>query len=140
LGNLEASRDWGFAGDYVDAMWRMLQADEPDDYVIATGETHSVRQFCELAFQIAERPVEWRGAGVAEVAVDRAGSEVVRIDPRYFRPAEVDCLHGDASYARQKLRWKPTVSFPELVKLMVEADWQMEIGGAHAARQSSGGK
>jgi GDPmannose 4,6-dehydratase len=140
LGNLEARRDWGFAGDYVEAMWRMLQADEPDDYVIATGETHSVREFCELAFQVADWPITWRGSGLAEVAVDRAGNEVVRIDPRYFRPAEVDCLQGDASYARAKLGWQPTVSFPELVRLMVEADAELEnSSGQRVTRQPRGG-
>jgi GDPmannose 4,6-dehydratase len=141
LGNLEARRDWGFAGDYVDAMWRMLQADEPDDYVIATGETHSVREFCELAFQIADIPIAWQGSGPAEIAVDRTGKERVRIDPRYFRPAEVDCLQGDASFARHKLGWQPTVSFPELVRLMVEADAKLERGaGDENMRQLRGAK
>ncbi len=122
LGNLSARRDWGFAGDYVEAMWLMLQADEPDDYVIATGETHSVREFCELAFELAGMPLEWRGNGLEEVGVDAQGKERVRVDPRYFRPAEVDALQGDASYARSKLGWKPTVGFSELVRLMVESD------------------
>ena len=122
LGNLAARRDWGFAGDYVEAMWLMMQADEPDDYVIATGETHSVREFCELAFELAGMPIAWRGKGVEEVGVDAQGIVRVRIDPRYFRPAEVDALEGDASYARKKLGWKPTVSFTELVRMMVEAD------------------
>lgn len=132
LGNLDACRDWGFAGDFVDAMWRMLQADEPDDYVIATGETRSVREFCELAFEIAGIPIDWHGTGQDLVAVDRQGSARVRIDPRYFRPAEVDSLRGDATYARQKLSWQPTVSFAELVRLMVEADI--------AAEASAGGR
>jgi GDPmannose 4,6-dehydratase len=122
LGNLEARRDWGFAGDYVEAMWRMIEADEPDDYVIATGETHSVREFCELAFQEAGIPITWRGNGLAETAADARGTVRVRVDPRYFRPAEVDALVGDASYAQIKLDWKPTVSFPELVRMMVESD------------------
>jgi GDPmannose 4,6-dehydratase len=122
LGNLEARRDWGFAGDYVEAMWRMIEADEPDDYVIATGETHSVREFCELAFQEAGIPITWRGNGLAETAADARGTVRVRVDPRYFRPAEVDALVGDASYAQIKLHWKPTVSFPELVRMMVESD------------------
>ena len=90
--------------------------------MIATGESHSVREFCELAFELAGMPITWRGKGVEEVGVDAAGHERVRIDPRYFRPAEVDLMQGDASYARQKLGWKPTVTFPELVRLMVEAD------------------
>lgn len=122
LGNLEARRDWGFAGDYVAAMWLMLQAPEPDDYVIATGEAHSVREFCELAFQLAGMPITWQGMGIHEVGLDAEGRERVRIDPRYFRPAEVDLMLGDASCARKKLGWKPTVTFPGLVRMMVEAD------------------
>lgn len=122
LGNLAARRDWGFAADYVEAMWRMMQADAPDDYVIATGESHSVREFCELAFKLGGRPITWRGAGIEEVGVDAAGKTVVKIDPRYFRPAEVDEMKGNASYAREKLDWKPKVAFPELVRLMVDAD------------------
>lgn len=122
LGNLAARRDWGYAADYVQAMWLMLQAPEPDDYVIATGESHSVREFCELAFELAELPIKWRGEGLKEVGVNADGKERVRIDPRYFRPAEVDLMLGDASYARKKLGWKPTVTFEGLVKLMVEAD------------------
>jgi GDPmannose 4,6-dehydratase len=122
LGNLDARRDWGFAGDYVEAMWLMMQADEPDDYVIATGETHSVREFCELAFAEAGLPITWRGKGLEEVGSDPAGTIRVRVDSRYFRPAEVDVLQGNASYARKKLGWKPTVSFGELVRMMVDAD------------------
>jgi GDPmannose 4,6-dehydratase len=122
LGNLEARRDWGFAGDYVQAMWLMLQADKADDYVIATGESHSVREFCELAFQLAGVPIAWRGEGMKEVGVDAKGIERVRIDARYFRPAEVDLMQGDATFARQQLGWKPTVAFGELVRFMVEAD------------------
>jgi GDPmannose 4,6-dehydratase len=122
LGNLEARRDWGFAADYVDAMWRMMQADAPDDYVIATGESHSVREFCALAFKLSGRPITWRGAGIEEVGIDAAGKIIVKIDPRYFRPAEVDEMKGNASYAREKLGWTPKVTFPELVRLMVEAD------------------
>lgn len=125
LGNLTARRDWGYAADYVQAMWLMLQAEEPDDYVIATGESHSVREFCELAFELAGIPIAWQGAGEAEIGVDANGTVRVRIDPRYFRPAEVDEMRGDASYAREKLGWKPTVSFAELVRLMVEADIEL---------------
>ncbi len=106
LGNLDAKRDWGFAGDYVEAMWRMLQEDEPDDYVVATDETHSVREFCELAF--GRVGLDWR--------------EHVAIDPRYFRPAEVDLLLGDSSKARHRLGWRPLVSFESLVAMMVDAD------------------
>jgi GDPmannose 4,6-dehydratase len=122
LGNLAARRDWGFAADYVDAMWRMMQADAADDYVIATGESHSVREFCELAFKLVGRPITWRGSGIEEVGVDAAGKIVVKIDPRYFRPAEVDEMKGNASYAREKLGWTPKVAFAELVRLMVDAD------------------
>lgn len=122
LGNLAARRDWGYAADYVNAMWMMLQAPQPDDYVIATGVSHSVREFCELAFELAGMPIEWRGTGLKEVGVDAQGKERVRIDPRYFRPAEVDIMLGDASYAREKLGWRPTVDFRGLVQLMVEAD------------------
>ncbi len=122
LGNLAARRDWGYAADYVQAMWMMMQAPEPDDYVIATGESHSVREFCELAFELAGLPIKWRGEGLKEAGVDADGKERVRIDPRYFRPAEVDLMLGDASYARKKLGWKPTVTFEGLVKLMVEGD------------------
>ena len=122
LGNLAARRDWGFAGDYVEAMWLMMQADEPDDYVIATGETHSVREFCELAFELAGLPLTLRGKGLEEIGVDGAGQIRVRLDPRYFRPAEVDVLQGDASYARKKLGWRPTANFADLVRMMVDAD------------------
>ena len=106
LGNLDARRDWGFAGDYVDAMWRMLQADEPDDFVIATGEAHTVREFCELAF--GHVGLDWE--------------RYVKVDPRYFRPAEVDHLLGDPAKATRVLGWTPQVSFPELVRRMVDAD------------------
>jgi GDPmannose 4,6-dehydratase len=106
LGNLDAKRDWGFAGDYVEAMWRMLQADEPGDFVIATGEAHTVREFCELAF--ARVDLDWE--------------RYVRIDERYYRPAEVDHLRGDATKAARVLGWKPQISFPELVALMVDED------------------
>jgi GDPmannose 4,6-dehydratase len=100
----------------------MMQAETADDYVIATGEVHSVREFCEMAFELAGMPITWRGAGIEEVGVDKSGNVRVRIDPRYFRPAEVDVLQGDASYACKALRWKPTVNFEELVRMMVEAD------------------
>ena len=109
LGNLDAKRDWGFAGDYVRAMWLMLQQPKPDDYVVASGETHSVRELCELAF--------------AEVGLD--ANDFVRVDPRYLRPAEVDLLLGDATKARNVLGWRPSVSFPQLVKMMVAADLQV---------------
>ncbi len=109
LGNLDAERDWGFAGDYVEAMWLMLQQDEPDDYVIATGQTHSVREFLDEVFGRLE--LDWE--------------KYVEIDPRYFRPAEVEILLGDATKARQKLGWQPKVNFKDLAKMMVEHDWKL---------------
>jgi GDPmannose 4,6-dehydratase len=122
LGNLGAKRDWGFAGDYVEAMWRMLQADEPDDYVIATGECHSVREFCELAFSYAGLPLSWRGKGVDEEGLGPDGRVLIEIDPRYFRPTEVDILQGDPTKAKTKIGWTPRVDFPALIRSMVDAD------------------
>ncbi|HEX5470394.1 MAG TPA: GDP-mannose 4,6-dehydratase, partial [Lacipirellulaceae bacterium] len=139
LGNLAPRRDWGYAADYVDAMWRIMHADEPDDYVIATGESHSVREFCELAFQLGGMPITWSGKGLGEVGIDASGQTRVRVDPRYFRPAEVDVMEGDASYARQKLGWKPTVTFPELVRMMVEADLAL-IGRERKPNTPVGGR
>jgi GDPmannose 4,6-dehydratase len=123
LGNLESLRDWGHARDYVEGMWRILQHDEADDFVLATGETHSVREFVELAFAEAGRALTWEGRGINEVGRDRrSGKVLVRVDPRYFRPTEVDLLQGDASKARNKLGWHPRVPFRELVAEMVAAD------------------
>ena len=123
LGNLAAKRDWGFAGDYVDGMWRMLQSDNADDYVLATGETHTVREFCQLAFARAGIDLEFRGEGIGETGIDTAtGHEVIAIDPRYFRLAEVDLLLGDPRKAQTELGWTRTVGFPELVEMMVDAD------------------
>jgi GDPmannose 4,6-dehydratase len=123
LGNLNAKRDWGFAGDYVEAMWLMLQQDEPDDYVVATGETHSVREFTELAFKEAGIYVEWEGEGVNEKGKDvDSGKVLVEVDPAFYRPTEVDLLIGDPSKAREKLGWKTKVSFEELVRMMVKND------------------
>jgi len=123
LGNLEARRDWGFAGDFVDAMWRILAADRPDDYVVGTGETHSVRDFCEAAFAEAGIELEWEGRGDAEVGRERrSGAVRVTVDPRYYRPAEVDELQADATKARELLGWVPTVTFGELVRMMVRHD------------------
>jgi len=123
LGNLDAKRDWGFAGDYVEAMWLMLQQAEPDDFVIATGETHSVREFVELAFGEVGIGIEWRGEGVNEVGVDAAtGEALVEIDPRYYRPTEVELLLGDPTKAKEKLGWEAKVGFRELVKMMVKGD------------------
>ncbi|HYH09755.1 MAG TPA: GDP-mannose 4,6-dehydratase [Thermoanaerobaculia bacterium] len=123
LGNLDAKRDWGYAKDYVEAMWLMLQQNEPRDYVIATGETHTVRELCERAFARAGIAIEWRGSGTAEQGIDaKDGRVLLEIDPRYFRPTEVDVLLGDASKARRELGWNPTVTFHELIDLMVDAD------------------
>ncbi|MEZ6056382.1 MAG: GDP-mannose 4,6-dehydratase [Planctomycetaceae bacterium] len=122
LGNLDSCRDWGFAGDYVEAMWRMLQLPEPDDFVIATGETHSVREFCELAFAHAGLPIHWEGTGLEEQGRSADGRLLVTIDPQYFRPRDIDQLLGDASHARAKLGWEPSVTFTELVRMMVDAD------------------
>lgn len=125
LGNLDSQRDWGYAGDYVRAMWRMLQQEKPEDYVIATGEVHSVRQFVEHAFAEVSVNLKWQGRGVEEIGVDSStGETLVAIDPRYFRPTEVDFLQGDATKARQKLGWQPKTSFSELVQMMVAEDLQ----------------
>ena len=136
LGNLEAKRDWGYAPDFVEAMWLMLQQDVPDDYVIATGETHSVKEFVNLAFSYAGIELEWKGSGVDGKGVVKSFASnlepsasnlriedaIIEIDPRYFRPLEVEFLQGDASKAKKKLGWEPKVRFNELVKIMVEAD------------------
>ena len=123
LGNLDARRDWGHARDYARGMWMMLQQPEPDDYVLATGESHTVREFVERAFLQVDRVIEWRGRGVDEVGVDaKNGTVLVKIDPRYFRPTEVESLCGDASKAHQRLGWRPTVAFGELIREMVEED------------------
>ena len=123
LGNLDAKRDWGFAGDYVEATWLMLQQEAPDDYVIATGEAHSVREFVELAFKEVGVDIAWKGKGTSEKGYDsRTGKMLVAVDPRYFRPAEVDCLLGDPGKAASRLKWKPKMRFTDLIKLMVETD------------------
>jgi len=123
LGNLEAKRDWGYAVEYVDAMWRMLQQDQPDDYVIATGKTHSVRDFVEDAFAETGVAIEWKGSGVDEKGLDKStGKTVVEVDPQFFRPAEVELLIGDCTKARTKLGWKPKVTLKELVAMMVRYD------------------
>ncbi len=134
LGNLDARRDWGFAGDYVEAMWLMMQAEEPRDYVIGTGETHSVREFAELAFSVAGVELEWEGVGIDEVGRDRAsGSARVVVDPSYFRPAEVDLLMADPSRARAELGWRPRVDFRELVRMMVTSDLAADGKGSAAS-------
>jgi GDPmannose 4,6-dehydratase len=135
LGNLDALRDWGHARDYVRAQWLMLQQPEPDDFVIATGEQHSVREFVEQAAARLDMRIEWRGSGVDEVGVDlNSGRTVVRVDPRYFRPTEVDTLLGDATKARTKLGWQPEVSFAQLVDEMVAADLEVARRDALIAR------
>jgi GDPmannose 4,6-dehydratase len=123
LGNLDARRDWGHARDYVEGMWLMLQQDKPDDYVIATGEMHSVREVIEHAFRRVDRDIAWRGHGADEVGFDRkTGAVLVAVDPRYYRPTEVEQLLGDARKARERLGWKPRTTFSELVQQMVDAD------------------
>ena len=126
LGNLEAKRDWGFAGDYVAAMWLMLQQPEPEDFVIATGETYSVRLFAEKVFARLDMPLEWQGQGVHEKGIDsKTGRVVVEIDPKYFRPTEVDLLLGDSSKAQTRLGWKPRTDFEGLVEMMVDGDMRL---------------
>ena len=137
LGNLEAKRDWGHARDYVEGMHKILEADAPDDFVLATGEARSVREFVELAFAEVGRSIEWRGEGIEETGIDKTtGKAVVRIDPTYFRPTEVDFLVGDASKARAALGWQPKTSFAQLVKEMVAGDLaiarQEAANGQHA--------
>jgi GDPmannose 4,6-dehydratase len=122
IGNLNARRDWGHARDYVEGMWMMMQQPEADDYVLATGESHSVRELIERAFASIGRRIRWRGEGVDEVGIGDDGAELVKVDPRYFRPTEVDRLLGDPSKARNKLGWRHKVSFDELVAEMVAAD------------------
>ena len=125
LGNLDARRDWGFAGDYVEAIWLILQQEKPEDYVISTGETHTVREFCELAFREAGIDLQWTGKGLSEMGVDRkTGRVLISISSEYFRPSEVDLLLGDPAKAREKLNWTPKVSFEQLVAMMVGSDRQ----------------
>src|ERR1700724_1381787 len=123
LGNLDAKRDWGHARDYVEGMWRIVQHSEPDDYVLATGETHSVREFVEKAFAQIGTHITWRDHGLDETGIDtRSGRVLVKIDSRYFRPTEVDLLHGDPTKARSKIGWKHRISFEQLVAEMIAAD------------------
>ncbi len=137
LGNLDAKRDWGHARDYVEGMWRILQHDKADDFVLATGETHTVREFVERAFIEVDRSIAWEGAGENEIGRDaRSGEALVRIDPRYYRPTEVDLLLGDASKAARELGWRPTTKFDALVREMVRSDldaieqerWRRDLG------------
>jgi GDPmannose 4,6-dehydratase len=125
LGNLDARRDWGYAPEYVEGMWRILQADTPDDFVLATNETHTVREFVEEAFRVLGEEIYWKGEGVDEQGfLKSSGKAVVGINPRYYRPTEVDLLLGDYAKAKAKLGWEPKVKFKELVKIMVEADFR----------------
>ncbi len=140
LGNLDASRDWGHARDYVEGMWRILQHDVPDDFVLATGETHTVREFVERAFAETGRQILWRGTGVDEQGIDAAsGAVLVRIDPRYFRPTEVEYLLGDPAKARAALGWTHRTSFPELVREMVRSDLDI-VGRERGALGRRGGE
>lgn len=133
LGNMDAKRDWGFAGDYVEGMWRMLQQDTPKDYVLATNETHTVREFVELAFAEVGVEIVWSGTGVEEKGHDRAtGKLLVDINPRYFRPAEVELLWGDPTKAENELKWERKVSFRKLISMMVDSDME-EIAGMSSA-------
>jgi GDPmannose 4,6-dehydratase len=126
LGNLDAKRDWGFAGDYVEAMWKMLQQDEPDDYVIATGVTQSVREFAEKVFARLGMPLKWRGQGMHEKGIDdKTGRIVLEVDPKYFRPAEVDLLLGDPTKAKRRLNWVPRIDLDGLVAMMTDSDMEM---------------
>lgn len=123
LGNLDAKRDWGYAKDYVEAMWLMLQQEKPEDFVISTGETHTVREFCEEAFRVAGIDIAWKGKGINEKGFDKkTGKSLIKIDPVYFRPTEVEILLGDSTMAKNKLGWTPKVTFKELVKIMMEHD------------------
>jgi GDPmannose 4,6-dehydratase len=127
MGNLDAKRDWGYAKDYVEGMWRMLQQKIPGDYVLATGEMHSVREFVEECAKLLKIDLQWKGKGVKEVGIDKKTKNVIiRIDPRYFRPAEVEQLLGDASKAKKVLKWTPKTKFKKLVKIMLEADLESE--------------
>ncbi len=130
LGNLDACRDWGHARDFVDGIWRIAQQDQPDDYVLATGEAHSVREFVERAFVAIGMPLTWRGAGVDELGFDARGTRRVAVDPRYFRPTEVNALLGNPAKARERLGWKHTVGFEQLVREMVQSDRELLAKGS----------
>jgi GDPmannose 4,6-dehydratase len=135
LGNMDAKRDWGYAPEYAEGMWRILQAEKPDDFVLATNETHTVREFVEEAFKVLGEEIEWRGEGANEKGYLKSnGKEVVGIDPRYYRPTEVDLLLGDYAKAKRVLGWEPKTTFKDLVKVMVEADY------AKAQKRSSNGQ
>jgi GDPmannose 4,6-dehydratase len=136
LGNLDAKRDWGYAPEYVESMWMMLHQDNPDDYVIATGETHSVKEFCEVTFDELGFKILWRGEGIDQKGIDEHTSRVlIEVNPRYFRPTEVDVLLGDSSKATNILGWKPKVKFNELVKIMVKSDYDEIKKNLHGEKQ-----
>jgi len=125
IGNLDAKRDWGYAPEYCEAMWLMMQQEEPEDFVIATGETHSVREFCELAFAELDITIKWQGKRENEKGINsKNGNVLIEINPSYFRPTEVDVLLGNALKAKEKLNWIPKTSFNELIKIMVHSDWE----------------
>ncbi len=124
VGNLNAKRDWGYAPEYVDGMLRMLQQDEPEDFVLATGETHTVREFVDLAFRELDMELDWTGKGPEEKGSDKSGRTLVEVNARYFRPTEVDALIGDPSKAKEKLKWEARTRFNDLVKIMAQADWE----------------
>ncbi len=129
LGNINAKRDWGYAKDYVEGMWQMLQQEEPDDFVLATGETYTVREFVEETCKFLGFDLAWSGEGIAEKGIDqKTGKTIIEIDPKYFRPAEVDLLIGDPAKAKEKLGWTAETKFSDLVKLMAEADFKEEAG------------
>jgi GDPmannose 4,6-dehydratase len=127
IGNLDAKRDWGYAPEYVEAMWMMLQQELPDDFVIATNETHTIRELCEKAFKHIGIDLTWNGHGLEEKGVDRKSNKIlVEVDPKYFRPAEVDLLIGDYTKAKEKLGWQPKIDFSSLVKIMMDYDLKAE--------------
>lgn len=136
LGNMDAKRDWGHAKDYVEGMWRILQQDKPQDYVLSMNETHTVREFVELAFAELGYEIEWQGSGVDEKGIDKkSGRVLVEVDPRYFRPAEVELLWGDSTKARTELKWEPKYSFMDLVKEMVQSDLEeLKDGGGYKSK------
>ena len=130
LGNLDSKRDWGYAKDYIESMWLMLQEEKSDDYVIATGKSHSIREFVELAFKEVDIEIEWQGKGINEKGLNSANGEtLIEIDPKYFRPSEVDHLQGDFSKAEKKLGWKPKTNLEELVQIMVQYDLKHDVYG-----------
>ena len=124
LGNLEAKRDWGYAPEYCEGMWRMLQQEKPEDFILATGENHTIREFCELAFNELDMEIEWQGKGIDEIGLNaKTGNKLIGIDKKYYRPTEVDHLLGDATKAKKELGWEAKMPFEELVKIMVQSDW-----------------